>query len=291
MPKAPKTPKTPTTPAATAVKPGVPTDAAKAFAEIEPTLAALSPEQFIPINVDIPRAVAIAIGAVPHLAKLREAAAKLPDFDVTDLDRIGTYALAAWYAHLLALPETTESALTALLDEAKPLREDLLVAAEALAHKKIFDRAAVKAIRAGQGNIDTANDLVALAALYSMSWARVENSTTVEWPEVERAAVLGPQILVALGQRDQPGVPMSDATSPAERRVRAYTVFYKAYDQCRRAAAYLRWAEDDADTFAPALQTGRNARRGSTASEEDATDAEPMAPDATSPAAPLPPTK
>ena len=251
MPKAPRASK----PAkSNAARPGVPAEAAKAFAEVEPHLAA--------INTDIPRAVSIAVGAVPHLAGLRADAAKLPRFDITNIDRLGTYALAAWYAHLLALPEVVASELTALLEEARPLREGLLLSAELLAHKSYFDRGAVKEIRAGQGNLDTANDLVALAALFTAGWSQVENKTPVTWAQVEQAAQLGPRILIALGARDQPGLKVADVTSPGERRVRAYTLFVRAYDQCRRAATYLRWGEVDADEIAPSLFGNRSGRKG-----------------------------
>jgi hypothetical protein len=268
MPKAPRASK----PAKTnAARPGVPAEAAKAFAEVEPHLAALAPEDLASINTDIPRAVSIAVGAVPHLAGLRADAAKLPHFDITNIDRLGTYALAAWYAHLLALPEVVASELTALLEEARPLREDLLLSAELLAHKSYFDRGAVKEIRAGQGNLDTANDLVALAALFTAGWSQVENKTPVTWAQVEQAAQLGPRILIALGARDQPGLKVSDVTSPGERRVRAYTLFVRAYDQCRRAATYLRWGEGDADEIAPSLFANRGGRKGGT--EGEATEA------------------
>jgi hypothetical protein len=173
MPKKTKMPKV------YAAKPSVPSEAAKAYAAVGAEIAQLAPDALVPVNIDIPRAVAVAIGAVPHLAKLRDAAATMPDFDIANIDRIGTYALAAWYAHLLALPDVRPGALTALLDEAKPLREHMLLAAELLVHAAYFDKGAVEAVRAGQGNLDTANDLVALAALFTAGWKQVENRSTV----------------------------------------------------------------------------------------------------------------
>jgi hypothetical protein len=258
MPKA-KTPPNP--PKANAAKPAIPAEAAKAFAEVEPLLATLSPKELAPINTDIPRAVSIAVGAFPHIVALRADAAKLPLFEITNVDRLGTYALAAWYAHLLALPATLASQLAALLDEAKPLREAMLLSAELLAHMGYFDKNAVKAIRAGQGNLDTANDLVALAALFTSGWLQVENKSPIQWEQVEQAAQLGPRILVALGVRDQPGVKAPDPADPGERRARAYTLFVRAYHQCRRAVTYLRWDEGDADEIAPSLFANRGPRK------------------------------
>jgi len=255
-----------------AARPGIPSEAAIAYRDIEPDLLGLSTDRLRTINLDIPRAIAIAIAAIPRLAELRDAAAELPDYDIGNIDRLGTYALGSWYAHLLALPEVSSSRVNELLEEARPLREDMLLAAELLAHKNYFDRRSVAAIRAGQGNLDTANDLVALAALFSAAWDAVENRTTVEWPEVERASTLGPEILIALGARDRP---VSDGLSPTDLRVRAFTLFINAYEQCRRAANYLRWNQQDADEFAPSLRP-RGPRRPGEGGDED----EPEAPEA-----------
>lgn len=250
-------------------KSGMPREAAVAFMKVEPELEAIKPDDLQPINVDIPRAVAIAVGAVPHIQALRGQIAKeLPSVDLRIVDEIGTYALAAWYTHLLMLPATTEQKVAALLDEATPLREHLLIAAEALAHRGFLDEATVKAIREGKGNLDKANDLVALAALFSASWDRVKNKTTVEWPEVERASTLGPALLVALGARDQPGIRAPSPSDPGLRRARAYTLFVRAYDECRRAVTFLRWHEGDVDQIAPSLFAARGGGRKPSAQKE-----------------------
>ncbi|MGK3982810.1 hypothetical protein WME99_07215 [Sorangium sp. So ce136] len=248
MPKA-----KPNTKKSSPAKPGTPNEAARAFALVEPELDDV--REVVPINVDIPRAVSVAIGAVPHLQALRPRfVEELPRFPLSQLDKLPTYALAAWYAHLLALPASVgQDALKRLLDEATPLREDLLVAAEALSHKGIVDAPRVAEIRRGQGHLDTANDLVALAALFDEVWDAVKNRTTVEWEDVERASRLGPELLVALGARQQPGVPAPKAGDTAERRARAFTLLVNAYDACRRAVSYLRWNEGDADAIAPSL--------------------------------------
>lgn len=293
MPGTSKAQKQAKPPKANAGKPGIPAEAAKALAEVSPILATMSPSDLTPITTDIPRAVAIAVGAVPHIAKLRDQAAKLPDFDITNVDRLGVYALAAWYAHLLGMPEAVANSLGALLEEAKPLREPMLLAAELLALLGHFNTTAVKDIRAGQGNIDIANDLVALSALYATAWSRVENKSPVEWAHVERAAQLGPQILVALGVRDQPGAKVEDGSTPPERRLRAYNLFVNAYDECRRAVTYLRWAEGDADEIAPSLFANRGPRKAAPEAEAGAGGAESPPGDAVavSPTAPQKPEK
>ncbi|MGK4001251.1 hypothetical protein WMF31_01400 [Sorangium sp. So ce1036] len=251
-------------------RPSAPKEAAEAFARIEPELERV--EKVVPINVDIPRAVAVAVGAVPHLMALRPRFVdELPRFPIEALDKLMNYALGAWYAHLLALPAGPgQDGLKPLLDEASALRADLLVAAEALAHKGFVDAGRVAEIRSGNGHLDTANDLVALAALFGEAWDAVKNKTTVEWTEVERASKLGPELLVALGARNQPGLPAPRTADPADRRARAFTLLVRAYDQCRRGVTYLRWAEGDHDAIAPSLFASRGgARRAARAKDEE----------------------
>ena len=263
MPKTPKASTTPTTPTtrnkkSSPAKPALPQEAAAAFAEIEPELETV--QDVVPINVDIPRAVAVAVGAAPHIhALLPRMVEELPRLRVDRVEKLPTYALAAWYAHLLALPGAAaeQPVSKALLEDATALRKDLLVAAEALSHKGFLDAERVAEIRSGQGHLDTANDLVALAALFSEGWAEIEHKTTVEWSDIERASQLGPQLLVALGAKNQPGSPAPKATDPQVRRAKAFTLLVQAYEECRRGVSFLRWYERDLDSMAPSLFAAR----------------------------------
>ncbi|XYI04300.1 hypothetical protein ACMHYB_00915 [Sorangium sp. So ce1128] len=184
-------------------KPSAPPQAAAAFDKVLAEIEALSPDRLIPVNLDVPRVVSQVLGVSPGLVALRPAIAEhLPTFDVARLDRLDTYALAAWYAHLLSLSSgDVESALKPLLAEAAPLRENLLGDAEALARRGLLDAETVADIRAGQGYIDTANDLVALSALFSASWSEIAGRTVATEEEVKRAGEIGPQLLAALGPR------------------------------------------------------------------------------------------
>lgn len=251
-------------------KPAAPPLAAAAFDQVAPEMAALSKDALAPINIDIPRAVSQVLGALPGLLPMRPVIAKhMPIHDVGLLDRLETYALAAWYAHLVWLSSAgAGNALKPLLAEAVPLRENLLSDAEALARRGLLDAEAVAEIRAGRGHIDTANDLVALSALFSASWAEISGKTAATEEEVNRAGTLGPELLAALGVRER-GAPHAP-TDAADSRARAFTLFVRAYDQTRRAIAYLRWDEGDLDTIAPSLYKGRGGR-GASSSNATAT--------------------
>ncbi|WP_441288398.1 hypothetical protein ACSRUE_41605 [Sorangium sp. KYC3313] len=254
-------------------KPAAPPQAAAAFDRALPEIAALSPDRLVAINLDIPRAVSQVLGVLPGLLALRPAIAEqLQKHDLALLDRLETYALAAWHAHLMWLSSRApESGVKPLLAEAVPLRENLLGDAEALARRGLLDAEAVAEIRAGQGHIDTANDLVALSALFNGSWAEIAGRTAATEEEVKRAGEIGPQLLASLGVREHGAGP--GPTEAADRRARAFALLVRAYDQSRRAVAYLRWDERDADTIAPSLYKGRGRAASSSdtaAAPEDA---------------------
>ncbi|WP_437769705.1 hypothetical protein WMF27_06945 [Sorangium sp. So ce281] len=254
-------------------KPAAPPQAAAAFDRALPEIAALSPDRLVAINLDIPRAVSQVLGVLPGLLALRPAIAEqLQKHDLALLDRLETYALAAWHAHLMWLSSRApESGVKPLLAEAVPLRENLLGDAEALARRGLLDAEAVAEIRAGQGHIDTANDLVALSALFNGSWAEIAGRTAATEEEVKRAGEIGPQLLASLGVREHGAEP--GPTEAADRRARAFALLVRAYDQSRRAVAYLRWDERDADTIAPSLYKGRGRAASSSdtaAAPEDA---------------------
>jgi hypothetical protein len=226
-----------------------------------PDLAGIKPEDLWAINVDIPTVVARALGAIPHLLTLRpQIVDSLQKQPMHTIDRLEEYALASWYAHLLSLPgKKSEKKVAELLTEAAPLRENLLVAAEALAHAKLLDADAVAAIRAGQGHVDTANDLVALSATFLADWSTVANCTAVTIEQVERAGVLGPELLTALGVSEHGPVGPSSQDEAQLLRRRAFTLFARSYDEARRAVSYLRWHEDDVDSIMPSLFAKRGA--------------------------------
>jgi hypothetical protein len=234
-----------------------PNAAADAFAKIEPELAALPAEALAPLTFDPSAAVASVLAAAPRIREHRDAIAiELPKHGLRAVDELETYAQAAWYAHLLhAYSSSSPESAKALLDEAAKLREGLLIAAEALAHRALLDVDAVARLRKGGANPDLAGDLTVLATLFKDAWGKVSSKTAVERSEVERAAELGPAVLVATAAKKHKN------TDTEAQRARAFALLVDAYDGCRRAIAYLRWKEGDLDAIAPSLFKKRPGRK------------------------------
>lgn len=249
MPKSPP-------PQAQAAAPALPiTDGAAALAEVQPELVALAPSELRRVTANIPHAAAIALGAVPSLTALRPRIVReLPFHPIDTLDRLRIYALAAVQANVLTLaPDDPESPIKALLDEAAPLRQSLLIGADALVNAGLLDARRVAAIRAGRGNLDTAGDLSMLATLYREAWASISDKTAVTAAQVDRAAVLGPALLEALGARDHDARLPATPSALADQRTRAWTLLERAYAECHRAVAYLRAHEGDVEAIMPPL--------------------------------------
>lgn len=243
---------TPAKPATPAI-PSSPPDAEAAFNALEPELNALGADELASINLYIPQVTSLVLGAVPGINALGDELGRL--IDPRHIHNLRTYALAAWYAHLQALPPTKD-AMRGLIEEATALRNVLLGDAENLARRGYFEAEAVAIIRAGQGHVDLANDLVALAAMFTHNQHTIAGKTPTTDAEVERARKLGPALLSALGIRGR-----KESTSVmADRRARAFTLLVRAYDQVRRGVMFLRWSEGDAAMIAPSLYKARKAR-------------------------------
>jgi hypothetical protein len=247
--------------------------AAAAFAKIKPRLGKLKADELTPASADIPAAVSLVMSALPSLRALRDAIVEeLPKHPIAQLDDLEDYALAAWYADQLHETQgLDEAGLKELIAEAGPLRESLLIAAEALAHRGLLDPKRVAEIRAGRGKEDAANDLTALSELFSSQWDRVRTKTAVEDHEVARAGEIGSKILMAISARE---VGSGKPVDSADRRARAFTLLARAYSACRRAAAYIRWEQGDADDLVPPLVRRGPGRRPGSAKDEGAADAE-----------------
>jgi len=249
--------------------PVLPSAATEAFANVQAKLAALPVDSLITTEVDVAKAVSSVLTVLPKLKEFRpRIVAELPKFPVANLDHLETYALAAWYAHLLAAaPEGNASTLT---EEATVLREGLLVAAEALAYRSFIEKDRVEAVRKSDG--DLSHDLALLAELYRESWDRIRGKTAVEEREINRAAELTSQLtLLAAAQKHNAG---ASVEITQERVQRAFTLLAQAYSEVRRAVTYLRWHEKDVDSFFPTLVKSSRGRKPGSKNKEESNEAE-----------------
>ena len=218
----------------------------------------------------------------PRLAALepqlgREAPRALPS-----LRRLRPLALAAWLAHARARAVVTSDEVTPLATEAFEWRARLLAAVDALVAFGCLDARQVAPFRAGpaRDRRGAADTLLGLADLLEQRWERVEGSTPLKRPDLDRARVVALALVEALG-----AAPAVDAVEAATLRTATWTLLFDHYEEVRRAVAWLRWRDGDADTLAPPLGALRRPARPSAP-----TTAQPPTDPAPPPAVSPPPT-
>lgn len=232
-----------------------------AFESLQEEIRAVSSEDLIPINLDISRAARRGLVVAERIKPLLKAMAAIGDLDMRKIEQLPMYALALLYAHDQAeKPEEGTIPLGKLVAEATPLRADLLVTAEYLAHFGLVSRRRVAAIRRGQGHADTADDLLALGVLLGDIWKDIEHKVVVTRAQVDRAIPLSAQLHKAIGVRESDADPLVEPTNARHVRAQAYSLFMAAYDECRRGVSHLRWHQRDAGRIVPSLYPRRNAR-------------------------------
>jgi len=239
-------------------RPLAPKTSAEAFERILPLVEKVDPGNVRTINLDVPMAASIVLGASERISELLpEVERQLPTFDKANILMLNDLALGTWYAHLVWVAQNRRdtTAFDTLIEEATELRRALLADAEALAYRGLVDEQRVAEIREGRGHLDTANDLVALSSLFGEAWVRVEGRTAATRTEIERAAELGVQLIISIGRRSDTGPDFSPGgLDPADVRLRAYTLLRAAYDECLRAVTYLRWSFEDAQLVVPPMR-------------------------------------
>jgi hypothetical protein len=256
----------------------------EAYERALPDMAAVPESELLTINLDIPSAVATALGACRALAPLREQVMGLHDFDLTHFDKLETYALALWQAHSSYVAASTPvSPIPELAGRAAAAREQLLSDTGALAKRGLVDGARLEELRGAVGYKNVAVDIGLLVTLLRARWSVISGKTALTSDELDAAEALADELITTLGQREQ--APRVVATA-ANSRTRAFSLLVKTYDQVRRAINYLRWNERDLESIAPSLYAGRRGRIRRKGKRTDANRGEPATTTATAPHAP-----
>lgn len=229
----------------------------EAYQRVEPELAALSPDELAPINLEIASAVATVLFLWAGILKLRDTIVReLVAFDIVRFDKIVDYAMALGYANTMYLVATQPPDEQQMIyDESAAMRETLHTDTRALIGRGFIKEASIKELKGLTGYKNIAVDLQILATVLKASWPTIEGQCAIQMSELDHALKLSTVMFGIVGFRENG----SDAqAATANIRVRAFTLFVRAYDDARRAVIFLRWHEGDADSIAPSLHPGRS---------------------------------
>jgi hypothetical protein len=225
-----------------------------AYERTRAEIDAVSDEQLVQINVDIPSAVTTALGALPEIRAMRpRLVEELPKFDLARFDKLEQYTLAAGHAHTLYLAASMPAeAVPELAEQCMGLCGTFRTDAEALVRRKLLDGVLLKSLKGTVGYRDIAFDLFTLVQILRENWPRIQGKTALSLAELNQAEVLADRLTTAIGAREQAPAVVGSA---AESRHRAFSLFMRTYNEARRAIGYL--APDEVDQITPTVYVPR----------------------------------
>jgi hypothetical protein len=236
-----------------------------AFERVKAELAALPQDELQPITLDISAAVATVLGVLPEVTALRERVVKeLPSFNVARFDKLEDYALALNFAHVKFLSASQPpDDLAPVAQQSTKTRERLLAEANSLVLDGVLGEAQLAQLKGANGYKNIATDVSVLSNVLREVWPQIQGKTRLTEQDLDEGLRLSARLLRIVGVREQGPAQVAEASS---QRQRAYTLLMVAYDDARRAVAFLRADEGDADDIAPSLHPGRpRAKRSDTA--------------------------
>lgn len=238
-----------------------PLDPEQAFARVLPRIEAVADEQLVAINVDIPATVERLLACLPKLEGLRgDAALRLACFDAGRFSGLRELVLALSQAHILFLSRTVPVAedLATLQEAAVALRNRLGDDAEYLVKRGVLDVRWLEKIKFLNGYRNVAYDLMALVRLFREDWKKLSSKSAVTEGDLSQAEAVARRVLQAVSTREQQA---EEAARSALVRQRAYSLVFREYEAIRSAVFFLRWEQEDAESFAPSLFAGRRSPR------------------------------
>jgi len=270
-------------------------EAKTALAALKPTLMAIPASEVRLLRVGTTTAVGIGLAYARAFTQDRETFAELftkAAFDVDAHDDLAERAKAFWRADIQMRQELgAEGSIRALVEEAKPLRAKLMKAATYLWGDDPDLSVVLTDIRKGQKHVDHADDLGALAELFTEYWNQAEGNCGVSPEDISRAEVLGAGILEALSPSNAKEIDEARDLRLRALRLRAAEHLRRGIDNIRDAACYaFRGSPRQLERY-PSLFVNRgkkksNGRNGTALSSEPEAEAPSTGPELSEPSAP-----
>ena len=190
------------------------------------------------------------------LAELARIKHELPTADIESVRTLPQVTQGLLFSALQVNRDAgSPGTIEGLLAKAHPVRRKLLKAAEALAESGVIPDADVAPIRPGRGKVDTANDCVALAAVFRKHEKKIAGKTAITAADIAEADEVGSKLQTLLKPK---GTPADNRLAPAlatavETRNRFWTLVEQRHEQMWRIGAWL-WGHA-VDEHVPPLQS------------------------------------
>jgi hypothetical protein len=233
---------------------------ADSYARVKGDLAAVPVDELAPVNLDVQTISRLILGALPEMRTLRDRMVKeLPAFDVATFDKLEDYVQALKFAQSgFQIATQPPDDLKPLVEEGGKLHDRLLADVKALSAYGLFDGTVLDSLKGGNGFNNLAEDLEMLSHAMVEGWAKIQGKALTPLEDVHTASRIGLRLTRIAGLREQGPARLAAAT---ELRLRAYTLVVHTYQEARSAISYLRRREDDVESIAPSLFSGRTRKK------------------------------
>ncbi len=207
-------------------------------------------------------------GTASVLTELARIKKELPLADIESVRTLPQLAQGVIFSALQVNRDAgSPGTIEGLLSRAHPVRRKLLKAAEALVESGIIPDVDLAPIRPGRGKVDTANDCVALAALFRKHEKKTAGKTAITAADITEADEVGSKLQTLLKTKGTPtdNRPAPELATAVEIRNRFWTLLEERHDHLWRIGAWL-WGHA-VDEHVPLLQSRTLGPRASAASE------------------------
>lgn len=235
------------------------TDAELAFQHFAPLVAAIAEAELDVWNAD-PEIVRVnarrAVDAVsPHWAKIEQA---LPMISIPKLIEIPALALALSFAAGRVFVPASPQEIRARQADLRPARQLALRQLEIFAELGMVAPDRVRNIRADKGQVDEAQDAIAIVALFRENAAAWQNKHPFSEAYLAKLADDGNWLLAQLLPK---GAKPEKTVRSAEALVRdqLWTELNRRYDDLYKAGVEI-WGRRKVDTFLPSLYARQHAK-------------------------------
>ncbi len=232
-----------------------------AFASLQGALADIDPDALTSLKGDLQRAsiaaLAVALWAQteePHARFASASKCEALRFDLALIARLESAALAGWYTRhhaLLTSGTASEAKVPAALDgESLEVRNRMFKCAEYNLDDDVDEVKVIEHVRAGNGYLDRANDLYALANVYKRKRSAL-SADGRNWraDDEKRARRLHAELLRALGL-----TPGADGVDWVEMSARAWHLLRATYAEVEAVGRCL-YRHENPDKLFPNLVT------------------------------------
>lgn len=219
---------------------------------------ALRPEELNELNIDIMASVITVTGCQKKLTPFRdEIASKLGTaINMTYIDEMPRYIGAVTQANrMYAVASESVAPLVAMAAELGTTHELLYGDAESFARHGLIDGSKLPSLKNHNGYQQLSTNVLNLAQLLKDNWSKIEGKTALTKATITDAEQAALALIDAAGDKQQR---IAAATEAANLRVRFFTLFYRMWQEWRRAMKFLRWSEGDEELYAPSLWLGRS---------------------------------